>query len=101
MTNPLLLTNKQEQELIGLTKNWLGYSGITHLQDIKELHGTVDATWMEPVIADNIFQYIPRCVYTQEAKHLQVFLKNVDMCKDWSDDDFKTRWVWLLEESIK
>ncbi len=101
MTNPAFLTKEQEKELISLTKSWLGYNGITHLQDIKKIHGSIDATWMEPGSAGNIVQYIPRCVFTQEATHLRMFLNTVSMCKDWSDDDFKTRWVWLLEESIK
>jgi len=101
MTNPLLLTEEQEQELVSLTRGWLGYGGVTHLQEIKEIHGSVDATWMEPGYAGNIVQYIPRCVFTQEASSLRRFLNTVDMCKDWSDEDFKTRWVWLLEESIK
>jgi hypothetical protein len=101
MTNPSLFTNEQEQELITLTKDWLGYKNISHLQKIKDIHGTLDATWMEHIVVDNIPQYIPRCVFTQEVVYLKNFLSMIEMCKDWSDDDFKTRWIWLLEESIK
>jgi hypothetical protein len=101
MTTPSLLTDEETQDLISQTRKWLGYDGIYHLRKIKRLHGTLDATWMELGEADNIEQYIPRCVLTQEAKYLRGFISTIEFCKDWSDDDFNKQWVWLLEESIK
>lgn len=101
MTPPLLLSEDQKKELIYRTKRWLGYDGIVHLQDIKELHGTLDATWMELGVADNIIQYIPRNVFNQEGQQFKNFLKSIEVSKDWSDEDFNSSWVWLLEKSIK
>ena len=101
MTHPLLMTNEQEQDLISLTKDWLGEKGIQYFQDVKQLHGTVDAIWMEPIVADDIPQFIPRSVFHQEGKSLRKFMKTIDVCKDWSEKDIENRWLWLVEESIK
>jgi hypothetical protein len=56
---------------------------------------------MERKYVGYMYQWLPRCIFTQEAEYLKRFLSSVDMTKDWSEEDFKTRWVWLLEESIK
>jgi len=101
MTNPLLLTEEQEQELVSITKNWLGYSGILHLKDIKETVGALDTVWMELQEVDYIPQYIPRSILKEEARNFKSFLDTIDICKGWSNEDFKAHWVWLLEESIK
>lgn len=101
MSTPLLLSEEQEKELIYRTRRWLGYDGIIHLQEIKELHGTLDATWMELGFADNMVQYIPRNIFKQEAQQFKNFLKNIEVSKNWGDEEFKNNWVWLLEKSIK
>ena len=101
MVSPLPLSDEQKKDLLFQIRNWLGYEGIIHLKKIQILHGTLDATWMELGVADHITQFIPRSVYSQEAKHFKAFLKSIEISKDWSDEVFDDHWVWLLEESIK
>jgi hypothetical protein len=101
MTHPLLMTDEQKETLISLTKNWLGEKGIEYFQDVKQIHGTINATWMEPIVADDIPQYIPRSVYAQEGKSVRRFMKSIDICEGWTDTDIENKWIWLVEESIK
>lgn len=95
------MTKKDFDDIIFNVRNWLGYSGILHFQTIKELNGTVNAIWMEPIELDNVFQFVPRNVAVQEGKKLRDFLKTLELCSDWEKDDFEKEWVWVLEQSIR
>lgn len=100
MTKPEEMTEKEKDDLFLNVRSWLGYSGILHFQTIKELNGTVNAIWMEPIELDYVYQYVPRNVALQEGKKLMIFLETLEICKDWEKDDFEKEWVWILEQSI-
>lgn len=89
-----------EESVVQQLQTWLGIKGIQYFQDVKELHGTLDAVWMEPVEADMIPQYIPRSIDSQEGKSLRTFMKTLDECKDWKEKDFEEQWMPVLEKCI-
>lgn len=99
--NATELTEEQEQDIINLTRQWLGNRGIEFFKDIKDMHGTLDAVWMEKVESDDIIQFLPRSIYGQEGKSLRRFLNTIPMGDKWVDQHFETKWEWLIEESIK
>ena len=100
-TNPTGLTEQQEKDLILQTRQWLGNKGIEYFKDIKSMHGTLDAIWMEQIEVDDIVQFLPRSIKGQEGKSLRRFLNTIPMGDKWADEHFETKWEWLIEESIK
>jgi len=95
------LSDDDEQRVVESIQGWLGRQGIEHFQDIKELHGTVDAYWAESGVGDLIPQFIPRSINSQEGVLLRMFMKTLDECKEWEDKDFESQWVPMLEKSIE
>ena len=99
MTNNL--NEQDEQKVVEQIQKWLGYKGIAYFKDVKETHGTVNATWLEPFEADMIPQWIPRCIDNQEGDSIRKFLKTLKECKGWEDEDFHLYWIPMLEKSIQ
>ena len=95
------MTEMITEDIITHVKGWLGDEGITHFQTIKEMHGKVDALWMEAVSINNMQQYTTRCIYTQEGAVFRTFLKSLEECKEWETKDFKEQWVPIIEKSIE
>jgi hypothetical protein len=96
-----LLTDEQKEDLIIEIRRWLGSEGIEFFRELKDLNGTVNAFWMEPDEVGNMWQYVPRNIEVQEGAQLRRHLRTLDVCRHWNKEDFETKWVWVLEESIK
>lgn len=95
-----MLNEDDEQNVVSQIQRWLGARGIEYFQEVKELHGTLDAYWMEPIVADYIQQFVPRSINAQEGKMLRTFMKTLDECKEWDEEDFENQWIPMLEKCI-
>lgn len=95
------LTAEERQELIDCVRTWLKPKGIEYLRDLKELHGSLNAQWCELGELDNITQFVPRSIASQEGKFLRLYLRTLSICKEWDSQDYMDNWLWIMDESIE
>ena len=80
-------------ELIEKTKTWLGKKGKKFFLSVKGKHGTLNACWSEGDI--------PHPVHFREGMQVRNFMRQSNMCDDWTDHDFDDNWMPLIEEVLE
>lgn len=101
MTKPVSLTQTEWDDIVLQLTSWLGVEGVLHFKTIKENQGRIDAQWMElGITPDFVTQYIPRSTIAQEKPNVIEFLKTLELCNDWDDEDFDNKWVPLLDDVV-
>lgn len=80
-------------ELIKKTKDWLGVDGHQFFDELLEVHGRIDAVFMEG--------RVPHPVHFREGMQIRNFMRLSNMCDDWNDHDFDDNWVELIERALK
>ena len=80
-------------ELIKKTKEWLSVDGHQFFKELLEVHGKVNAVFMEGPV--------PHLVHFREGMQIRNFMRTSNMCDDWDDHDFDDNWVELIEKALK
>ena len=80
------------QSLVDYIKEHIGQDGIDQFRKIKDVHGRLDAVWMEGAI--------PHCVHFREGMQIRNLMRTSGLCEGWDDIDLDNHWMSVVEKCI-
>lgn len=76
------------QELVDHVKTRIGPHGCKLFKDYKEKHGTICPTFLRGVV--------PWPVHLREGMAVRNIMRDLPVCKDWTDHDFDDNWTKVI-----